>query len=118
MALAVGVTLLFLVMIRPFLLSVLLAAILSALARPLFLVIRRRFRGRNTWASMTTVFILLLVVGLPLITFVGLVASQAVAVSEAAGPWIEQQITQGGPLDQRLRQLPIVDRVPALQKLV
>lgn len=118
MALAVGVTLLFLVMIRPFLLSVLLAAIFSALARPLFLVIRRWFRGRKTWASMTTVFILLLVVGLPLLTFVGLVASQAVAVSEAAGPWIEQQIAQGGPLDQRLRQLPIVDRVPALQKLV
>jgi len=118
LALAVGVTLLFLVMIRPFLLSVLVAAILSALARPLFLVILRRFRGRKTWASMTTVFILLLVVGLPLLTFVGLVASQAAAVSQAAGPWIEQQIAQGGPLDQRLGQLSLVNRVPALQKLV
>ena len=111
-------TLLFLAMIRPFLLSVLLAAILSALARPLFLVILRRFRGRKTWASMTTVFILLLVVGLPLLAFFGLVASQAVTVSQAAGPWIEQQVTQGGPLDQRLRQLPIIDRMPALQHLV
>jgi predicted PurR-regulated permease PerM len=118
LALAVGVTLLFLVMILPFLLSVLLAAIFSALVRPLFLVILRWFRGRKTWASMTTVFILVLVVGLPLLAFFGVVASQAVAVSQAAGPWIEQQITQGGPLDQRLRQLPIVDRVPALQKLV
>ncbi len=118
LALAVGVSLLFLVMVRPFLLSVLLAAILSALVRPLFLAILRRFRGRKTLASMTTVFILLLVVGLPLLALLGVVASQAVAVSQAAGPWIEQQIAQGGPLDQRLRQLPIVDRVPALQKLV
>ena len=67
---------------------------------------------------MTTVFILVLIVGLPLLTFFGVVASQAVEVSQAAGPWIEQQITQGGPLDQRMRQLPLIDRVPALQKLV
>jgi predicted PurR-regulated permease PerM len=118
LALAIGVTLLFLAMIRQFLLSVLLAAILSALVRPLFVAILRRFRGRKAWASMTTVFILVLVVGLPLLAFFGLVASQAVEVSQAAGPWIEHQITQGGPLDQRLRQLPLIDRVPALQRLV
>ncbi len=118
LALAIGVTVLFLAMIRQFLLSVLLAAILSALVRPLFLAILRRFRGRRTWASITTLFILVLVVGLPLLAFFGVVASQAVQVSQAAGPWIERQITQGGPLDQRLRQLPLIDRVPAVQKVV
>lgn len=118
LALAIAVTLLFLAMLRPFLVSVLLAAIVSALVRPLFLVVLRRFRGRKTWASMTTVFILMLVVGLPLLAFFGLVANQAVGVSQAAGPWIERQITQGGPLDQRLRQLPLVDRIPTLQKLI
>lgn len=118
MALAIGVTLLFLVMIQQFVLSVLLAAILSALVRPLYTMLVRRFRGRRTWASMSTVFILMLVVGLPLLAFFGVVATQAVEVSQAAGPWIEQQMTHGGPLDQRLRQLPIIDRVPALQRLV
>ncbi len=117
-ALTIGVTLLFLVMIRQFLLSILLAAILSALLRPLFAVMLRWFRGRKKSASMATLVILVLLVGLPLLTFFGVVATQAVEVSQAAGPWIEHQITQGGPLDQRLRQLPLVDRVPALQKLV
>jgi len=118
MALAIGVTLLFLAVIRPFVLSVLIAAILSALVRPLYLVILRWFRGRKAWASMTTVFILVLVVGLPLLAFFGVVATEAVDVSQAAGPWIEQQITHGGPLDQRLRQLPLIDHMPALQRLV
>ncbi|HUX32508.1 MAG TPA: AI-2E family transporter [Gemmatimonadaceae bacterium] len=118
MALAIGVTLLFLAMIRPFALSVLIAAILSALVRPLYAVMLRWFRGRATWASMSTVFILVLVVGLPLLAFFGVVATQAVEVSQAAGPWIEQQITHGGPIDQRLRELPLINHVPALQRLV
>ena len=118
LALTIGVSLLFLVMIRQFLLAVLLAAILSALVRPLYAVVLRWVRGRRTWASMTTLSILILVVGIPSLAFFGVVATQAFDVSHAAGPWIERQITQGGPLDQRLRQLPLIDRVPTLQRLV
>jgi predicted PurR-regulated permease PerM len=116
--LTVGVSLLFLAMIRRFLLAVLLAAVLSALARPLYGWLLRRARGRKRLASIATVVTLVLVVGLPLVGFLGLVATQAVEVSQAAGPWIERQITQGGPLDQRLRQLPLLEHLPALQRLV
>ncbi len=118
LALTIGVSVLFLVMIRHFLLAVLLAAVFSALARPLYAWVLRRLRGRKGLASGSTVVMLVLVMGLPLLGFLGLVATQAVDVSQAAGPWIERQIAEGGPLDQRLRELPLIDRMPTLQRLV
>jgi predicted PurR-regulated permease PerM len=118
LALTVGITLLFLVMIRRFLMAVLLAAILSGLVYPLHTVLLRWLNGRRTWASLGTLVVVVLLVGLPLLAFFGLVATQAVEVSQTAGPWIQQQISQVGELDQRLRSLPILDRLPGVQRLL
>jgi predicted PurR-regulated permease PerM len=57
-------------------------------------------------------------VGIPLLAFVGLVASQAVEVSQAAGPWIEKQISAAGGWDQRLQEIPLLDRLPGLRALI
>jgi predicted PurR-regulated permease PerM len=116
--LTVGITILFLVMIRPFLMAVLLAAILSGLVYPLYATLLRWLRGRKKWASLSTLLVVVFVVGVPLLAFFGLVASQALEVSQAAGPWIERQIGQVGDLDARLRQMPILNRLPGVQRLL
>ena len=108
--LTVGITLLFLFMIRQFLLSVLMAAIFSGMAYPLYRAVLRHMNGRRPWASVSTIAVILVVVGLPLLGLLGLVANQAVEVTQAAGPWIERQISQVGALDQRLRNMPFLDR--------
>jgi predicted PurR-regulated permease PerM len=118
LGLTIGITALFLFMIRQFVLAVLLAAILAGLVRPLYQVLLRRMRGRRRWASLGTLFVLVVVVGIPLLAFFGLVASQAVEVSQAAGPWIERQIGQVGELDQRLRSGALLDRLPGLRRLL
>lgn len=117
-ALTVGITLLFLFMIRRFLLSVLLAAIFSAMVHPLYSALLRRMKGRRALASVSTLAIILLGLGLPLLALLGLVANQAVEVSQAAGPWIEKQISAVGGLDQRVREFPLLDRLPALRGLI
>ena len=117
-ALTIGITLLFLIMIRQFLLAVLLAAIFSAMAHPLYTALLRRMAGRRALASVSTLIVVLLVVGLPLLAVVGLVANQAVEVSQAAGPWIENQISGVGELDRRIDNLPLLDRLPALRRLM
>ncbi len=114
--LTVGITILFLVMVRPFLMAVLLAAIFSGLVYPIYATLLRWLRGRPTLASLGTLLVVVVVVGIPLLAFFGVVATQAVQVSQAAGPWIEEQIGQVGELDQRLRNLPVLDRFPALQR--
>ncbi len=116
--LAVGITILFLVMIRQFLLSLLLAAIFSAMAHSIYTALLRRMKDRRALASVSTLVIILVVVGLPLLGLLGLVANQAVEVSQAAGPWIEKQIGQVDDLDQRIRNIPILDRLPALRRML
>jgi predicted PurR-regulated permease PerM len=75
-------------------------------------------RGRKAWASVSTIVVILLVVGLPLLALLGLVANQAVEVTQAAGPWIERQISEVGGLDRRIRSFPLLDDLPGLRSLI
>lgn len=113
-----GITLLFLFMIREFLLSVLMAAIFSGMAYPLYSGFLRRMKGRRPWASVSTIAVILVVVGFPLLALLGLVANQAVEITQAAGPWMERQISGVGGLDQRLGELPFLSDLPGLRSLV
>ncbi len=116
--LTVGITLLFLLMIRSFLLAVLLAAVFAGTAHPLYAALVRRMKGRRALASMGTIAIILLVIGLPVLTVLGLVVSQAVEVSQSAGPWIEKQITAVGDLDRRIEASAVLQRLPGIKSLV
>jgi predicted PurR-regulated permease PerM len=117
-ALTIGITLLFLVMIRPLLVAVLLAAIFSAMAHPLYTALLGRMKDRRALASVATLSVILLIVGLPVLTVLGLVANQAVEVSQAAGPWIEKQISEVGELDRRMENFPLLDKLPAIKSLL
>ncbi|HKJ01232.1 MAG TPA: AI-2E family transporter [Longimicrobiales bacterium] len=118
MALTIGITILFLVMIRQFLMAVLLAAIFSGMAHPLYSALLRRVKGRKGLASVGTLAVIALVIGLPLLAIVGLVANQAVEVSQAAGPWIERQIGEVDQIDRWIQQFPLLDRVPGLRTVL
>jgi predicted PurR-regulated permease PerM len=107
----VGFTLLFLWMVRSFLITLLLAAIFSAMANPLSSRLKVLLRGREGLASVLTLLILIVVVGVPLSAFMGLVATQAVDISQAARPWIEEQITAPGGIRELLQQFPMLDGV-------
>ena len=117
-ALTVLITLLFVLVIRPFLLAVLLAAIFSGMAHPLYVSFLRLLRGRKAWASVSTIAVILLVVGLPLLLVLGLVASQAVELSQGAGPWIERRIADLDGLDRRLAEVPFLADLPGLRNLI
>ena len=110
--LVAGISLLFLVVIRRFLLAVLLAAVFAGLAYPLYRWMVRRVRGRRALASVLTILLLLLLVALPLAGFLTLVASEAVQVSQGAGEWFQEQ---SGRLDD-LRAL--VERIPFAARLL
>lgn len=109
--LLVFISALFISMIRPFLMTILMAAIGSALAQPLYSKFVGWVRGRRALASILTLIIILLVVVIPLLVVLGIVAAQAVKVSGAVGPWIQQQISNPDLLMQRLEGLPLMDRL-------
>ncbi len=109
--LVILMSVLFLWMVRSFLITILLAAIFTAMAMPLHRFVRKRVGGNDALASILTLLILIVAVGLPIFGFLGLVANQAIEISQAARPWIQSQIADAGSWDEFLSQFPFLGRM-------
>lgn len=110
--LALAVTAIFLYMIRGFLIALVLGAVFAGLAHPIYSWMLRRMGNRKTLASISTLLVLLLAIGLPLAAFLGLVAANAFEIGQIAVPWAQKNIAQPTLLEQRL-----LERVPLLAHL-
>jgi predicted PurR-regulated permease PerM len=82
----------FIAMVRRFLVTLLLAGILSALVFPLYRRLNRLFRGRKHLASMTTLVLLLILIGLPLAGLGVVVVQEGIQVTQMVRPWVESMI--------------------------
>lgn len=102
---------LFFLMVRRFLLTLFLAAILAGLASPLYRRLLRLCRGRRALASALSLLVLLLVILLPLGLLLGIVAGQAYEISQSALPWIQARIAEPDLILESLRGLPGADRL-------
>src|SRR5690606_29290467 len=109
--LVVAITILFLVMIRRFLASLILAGVFAAMARPFFVGLTERLRGRPRIAALITLLVLLLLIFVPFSAFLALVVAQAVDIAEAAGPWISEQTARWEELLASAHDLPVVGRL-------
>lgn len=111
LALVVLVSVLFFDMISAFLITLLLAAVFSGMARPLFSLLERKLNGRGSLAAGLTLLIILLLVVIPLLGLMGIVVGQAVKVTEVLRPWVEQQV-QNNESGLHLPQwLPFIDYI-------
>ena len=84
------ITLVFVAMIRRFLTVLLMAAIFSGLAHPVYQTILRGVRGRKHLASLGTLILLVLVVGIPMVLLGIVVVGEALQVTDKVRPWVEQ----------------------------
>jgi len=107
-----GISVLFLLVVKSFLLAVLLAAIFAGLSLSLYQWIVERFRGRKRLAAIFTILVLMGGVGIPLAGFLVLVANEAVQVAQGAEGWVRGQ---EGNLE-RLGAL--VERIPFAANLM
>jgi predicted PurR-regulated permease PerM len=110
--LAVAVSLLFLWVIKGFVLALVLAVVLAAAAYPLYEWLTKRLCGRESAASMLTVLLFLMVVVVPGLLFLGVLMRDATAISREVQPWIAEITRQPGALRQA------VEESPALRKLL
>ena len=116
--LAIGISLVFFRMIRPFLMALLLAGIFSGLSQPLYQRITKLFRGRQAPAAIATILVVLLVIVIPLTAFLGVVAAQAIDVSQSVRPWVERQVNQPHALADLFERFPILQRLEPYQDLI
>ena len=100
------VSVIFVSMIRNFLMVILLAAIFSSMAQPLFRLFVRLYGGRRSAASFTALVVILLIFLLPLAGLLGIVAGQAIKISQSVTPWINGWIQTPSALKELVGRLP------------
>jgi predicted PurR-regulated permease PerM len=117
LVLALVITVGFFQVIEPFILSVLMAAIFAGMTHPFYRWLVEKTRGKEVTSAVLTVLAILLLIISPGILFVGMLANEALDVSESVGPWIQAQAENPGELETWLgnwaRSLPVVgDLIP------
>jgi len=90
--LVLAVSAAFLAVTWPFLMPLVLGALLAGLCGPLYRWVTRMLGGRRSLAAGLTLLILFVLIVGPLSAFVGLVVRQALAVSNGAFPWVQSHL--------------------------
>ncbi len=93
----------FLAMVRVFLLTIVLAALFSGVAHPVYRRLLRLFRGRGSLAAIATLLLLLVLVIAPLLAVAGAVANEALQVNETILPRLQRLVDEPGEFQRRLR---------------
>lgn len=101
----------FLVMIGNFLEAIFLAGLFSALFNPLYQKVRSAVGGRESVASLITVFLALLFVFVPLLMLTVTVIGQAVDIASQAKPWLQQTFGEPGQISAWLSGLPFYEQL-------
>jgi predicted PurR-regulated permease PerM len=96
----------FVMMIRPFLLTILLAAVFTGVSYPGYRRVLRLFRGRAALAAVATLVLLVVLVIGPLFVVLAAAANEALRISETIGPRIQAFVKAPGDVGERLQALP------------
>lgn len=100
------ITAAFFAMVWMFAMTVLLAAIFSALSYPLYVRLTAQLGGRFRIAAGVTLLIVLVLVLGPLVSVLAAAANEALKLGQTIGPRIQQLIVEPGALHERLQGLP------------
>jgi predicted PurR-regulated permease PerM len=111
LAILVGIiTVGFLVVMRSFLVTIMLAAIFTVMVYPGYRLVLSWFHGRERLAAGTYMILIALVVIIPAIAFLGVLIAQGVQISTDATTFIQQHV-RSGDLTEKLQHLPYADRL-------
>ena len=108
--LVAGMTVVLVILLQAFLLTIVAAAVMAGLLRPFYKRLLVRVRGRASLAAALTVLLTLLVVVGPLVGIAGLVVGQAASLTANIRPIIDKSISSPTYLDQQLLRVPGYDK--------
>ena len=112
LVMTVAFTIVFLAIISGFIEALLMAAVFSGILYPLYCRLQRILGGRHTIASMMTLAIALVSIVVPFVFLLSLVAEQAVQVTNAFKPRIEQRLDNPPPSERELPSwVPFADKL-------
>ncbi|UZJ41748.1 AI-2E family transporter [Prosthecochloris sp. SCSIO W1101] len=101
----------FVSMVYNFLMVILIAAIFSGLAMPLYRWYERLFKGKKSLSAAMTLVTIAIILIFPLLALLGIIAGQAIKVSRSVGPWIEQRLEEPVALPDIVDSLPYSETI-------
>ena len=108
--LVAAITIAFIVVMRAFLITVMLAAIFTVIVYPGYRILLSWCRGRVRLAAATYVVLLALLVIVPTVAFVSIMVAQGLQISAGAGTMIQEQVASG-VWAEKISHLPFLDRI-------
>ncbi len=106
LALVIAVSVGFLLTIRSFLLTILVAAIFAGLAYPVYRYLLPRLGGSRPLASAATLVLTLVLFVAPIAGILTVVVNQAIRITTTVKPLVERLIKEPSYLDQQLQRIP------------
>ena len=100
------ITALFLKMIEQFLLAIFMAALLSAVIKPLHSRLIVLLKGRSTLATVLTLLGIILLLVIPLSILATMMVGQAIIIGQSVTPWVQSFIDQPSSAAHWLEKLP------------
>ena len=111
LSIVLAISILFIYMIRGFLMALFMAALFAALVQPLYRLLLKTFNGRKQLASGVTVAGIIFLVLVPLTILLGVVVSQAIQVGHSVTPWVQSFINEPTVLSGYLHRLPFYEHL-------
>ncbi|MBX2884921.1 MAG: AI-2E family transporter [Granulosicoccus sp.] len=106
----IAISIAFVWMLRPFLVSIFLAALFSALSYPLYRAFLRLVK-KPALASLSTLLVVFLFVVVPLGLIGANVVSQAVDIANVARPWVIEQLAEPGMITAKLKEFSMYEQL-------
>jgi predicted PurR-regulated permease PerM len=108
--LAIGITLLLFWVVKGFVLTLIMAGVLAGLAHPIHAWLTGLTRGRRGLAAGLTVLLALVIVIVPALLLLGVLLHDAVEISEALQPWLEEQLQSPGGLQKTFEESRVLSK--------
>jgi predicted PurR-regulated permease PerM len=109
--LVAGISAVFVYMIRGFVVTLVMAGILSGLSHPLHRRLLRLTGGRRGVAAVLTLAVLLVVLVTPLVVFLGIVGAEAFQISESVTPWVKARLHEPSELSHLIDRIPYAEQI-------
>ncbi|MGB5737521.1 MAG: AI-2E family transporter [Thiohalocapsa sp.] len=109
--LVAAISLLFLAMIKQFLLAIFMAGLFAAMASPLYRRLTEAFGGNRYAASFMTLLLLLFMVLIPILLLAGIFIGQAIDVGQSLVPTAAKYLKEPSALADWLHGLPYWDKL-------
>ncbi len=106
-----AISILFLFMIRNFIMPIFMAGLFAALVHPVYTWLTARLNGRENLASGITVTAIVLLIIIPLSALITIVVSQAITVGQSVSPWIHSFMNKPSIISTYLHNLPFYDQI-------